>query len=279
MDAFDDVWREEHSRFVAQATRTVHDESAAEDIVQEAFRRLAAMPPDEVDDVGAWLSVVVRRLSLNHLRSAYVRREAVDFPVVPALSADADPLDQVTLDDEVRLALEVVLDRLTPAERTSFVLHDVFGFPFDAVAAIVGRTPAACRQLATRARRSIRTDAPHDGVAPAITAARHPMVVDRFIAACAGGDISELMAALDPSVDGHAELIGFGTIVDATGRPTVAQRLVGMFGPGTGARLVPVSVEGEPGVVVYVHDRLAALVRLDVEAELIRHLRAFVLAP
>jgi len=104
-------------------------------------------------------------------------------------------------------------------------------------------------------------------------------VVERFIAACAGGDIGALVAVLDPDVDGHAELLGFGPIVDASGRPTVAQRLVGLFGPGTGAHLVPVAVEGEAGVVAYLHGRLAALVRLQTENGLIRHMRAWVLPP
>src|SRR6476646_2030424 len=156
----DDAWRTYRARLVAQATRTLRDPAGAEDVVQEAFRRLSRVPLDEIEDVGGWLSVVVRRLSLNRLRSAYARHEGLvdvagDTDTVPL----ADPADRVTLDDEVQLALAVVLDRLSPAERTSFVLHDVFGFPFDAIAAVVGRTPAACRQLASRARRAIRSDA------------------------------------------------------------------------------------------------------------------------
>src|SRR5262245_43359017 len=158
---FEEAWRAYHVRLVAQAKRTLHDDGAAEDVVQEAFRRLGTVPLDEVDDVGGWLSVVVRRLCLNQLRTAYARHETVGEPTT--IVSDLDPLDRVTLDDEVQLALGLVLDRLTPAERTSFVLHDIFGFPFDAVGAIVGRTPAACRQLATRARRSIRTDAGRAG--------------------------------------------------------------------------------------------------------------------
>ncbi len=257
------------------------DAAAAEDVVQEAFRRLHGTPLDEIDDVGGWLAVVVRRSWRTRMRVAYIRHEVtgVDAPEF----FDADPLDRVTLDDEVQAALAVVLDALTPAERTAFVLHDVFGFPFDAVAAIVGRTPAAVRQLASRARRAIRPDRTSGVTRPAVTrradAPEHHVVVERFIAACAGGDINDLVAVLDPDVDGHAELIGFGPIVDERGRPAIAQRLLGLFGPGTEARLVPVSVEGEAGVVAYVRGRLAALVRLHSDEGRIRHLRAYVLPP
>jgi RNA polymerase sigma-70 factor, ECF subfamily len=171
-----------------------------------------------------------------------------------------------------------VLDALSPAERTAFVLHDVFGFPFDAVAAIVGRTPTAVRQLASRARRSVRRDAGRDVLAGAVSP-QHDLVVERFIAACEGGDIAALVAVLDPDIDGHAELIGGGTLVDAAGRPHVAQRLIGLFGPGSDAVLVPVSVEGEPAVVAYVRGQVAALVRLEEKNGVIHHLRAFVLPP
>src|SRR5689334_19911499 len=155
---FDVAWRTYRPRLVAQAARTLHDHAAAEDVVQEAFRRLSAVPVDEIADTGGWLSVVVRRLCLNRLHSAFARHEGPVGATFALDIAEADPADRVTLDDEVQLALAVVLDRLTPPERTAFVLHDVFGFPFGAVGAIVGRTPVACRQLASRARRSIRAE-------------------------------------------------------------------------------------------------------------------------
>jgi len=275
-DTFAEIWRDQHDRLVARATRMLGDAAAAEDVVQEAFRRLDATPLNEIDDVGGWMAVVVRRLCLTRMRAAYVRHEAigVEVPIV----ADVDPLDRVTLDDEVQAALAVVLDALTPAERTAFVLHDVFGFPFDAVAAIVGRSDAAVRQLASRARRAIRRDQLPPAAARPDTR-EHDVVVERFIAACAGGDIGALVAVLDPDVDGHAELLGFGPIADATGRPEVAQRLIGLFGPGTDSHLVPVTVEGDAGVVAYLHGRLAALVRLESDNGVIRHFRAWVLPP
>ena len=275
-DAFVEVWADQHDRLVARATRMLGDSAAAEDVVQEAFRRLSGTPLNEIDDVGGWLAVVVRRLCLTRMRTAYARHEAIGAEAVAV--SDSDPLDRVTLDDEVQAALAVVLDALTPAERTAFVLHDVFGFPFDAIATIVGRTPAAVRQLASRARRAIRRDG-LPTASPRPTTEEHDIVVERFIAACAGGDIGALVAVLDPDVDGHAELLGFGPIADETGRPAVAQRLIGLFGPGSDARLVPVTVEGEPGVVAYVRGRLAALVRLQSSDGVIRNLRAWVLPP
>ena len=277
-DTFAEVWAEQHDRLVARATRMLGDAAAAEDVVQEAFRRLFATPMDEIDDVGGWLAVVVRRLCLTRMRTAYARHEAVGIEAPIVADAAADPLDRVTLDDEVQAALAVVLDALTPAERTAFVLHDVFGFPFDAISAIVGRTPGAVRQLASRARRAIRRDQ-LPTISPRTAAPEHDVVVARFIAACAGGDIAALVAVLDPDVDGHAELLGFGPIADVTGRPAVAQRLLGLFGPGSDSYMVPVTVEGEAGVVAYVRGRLAALVRLQSDGGVIRHLRAWVLPP
>jgi RNA polymerase sigma-70 factor (ECF subfamily) len=134
------------------------------------------------------------------------------------------------------------------------------------------------RQLASRARRSIRADIAHD-VPVAAKPTGHAVVVERFIAACRGGDIADLLAVLDPQVDGHAELIGFGAIADENSRPAIAQRLIGLFGPGTDSVLVPVTIEGDDGVVVYAHGRVAAVVRFDHDGTAIRHLRAFVLPP
>src|SRR5690606_16803167 len=156
-DRFARAWLDDRRYVLTLATRMLGDATAADDVVQEAYSRLAQADLDAIDNVRAWLVVVVRRLCLDRLRSAHARREtaagtAFTDDVHPASApAAADPADRVPLDDEVQLALAVVLDRLTPAERAVVVLHDVFGYPFDAVAGIVGRTPAACRQLASRA--------------------------------------------------------------------------------------------------------------------------------
>src|SRR4051794_11306202 len=225
---FDGVWREDRGRMLALARRTLGDGAEAEDVVQEAFSRLARVDLDELQDVGGWLAVVVRRLCLDRIRSAHFRHESVTLGSLPdgviSLPPElaGDPADRITLDDQVQLALAVVLDRLSPAERTAFVLHDIFGFPYAAVGEIVGRSTTACRQLASRARRAIRegADVRHEEVRRTdIEDAQHRAVSERFIEACAGGDISVLMEVLDPDVVGEATLFGFGPLVASAGRP------------------------------------------------------------
>jgi RNA polymerase sigma-70 factor (ECF subfamily) len=277
-----EAWREHRSYLVAMASRMLRGRADAADVVQEAFVRLSRVDVDEVDELRGWLMVVVRHLCLDLMGSAHSRRDSV-----PGWLADGstpllgrqptDPADQVTLDDEVQLALALVLDRLTPAERTAFVLHDVFGFPFDAVGDLVGRTPAGCRQLASRARASIRTGARPGRSAIEVTQQR--ILAERFIAACAGGDIGELMVVLDPDVVGVATLEGHGPFVRLEGREAVARRIFQLFGPGTDRMLVPVPVEGTPGVVALEHGRVIAVFRLDERAGTIHHLEGFVRRP
>jgi len=142
---FDAVWRADRGRMIALARRMLGDSAEAEDVVQEAFGRLARVDLDEIDDVQGWLAVVVRRLCLDRIRSARFRHESVtlsslpDGVIVLPPELAADPADRITLDDQVQVALAVLLDRLSPAERTAFVLHDIFGFPYAAVGEIVGR--------------------------------------------------------------------------------------------------------------------------------------------
>ena len=278
----DDVWRNERAYLLGCASRMLHGGAEAEDVVQEAFGRLPRVDVDEIDDLRGWLMVVVRRICLDHLSSAHARRESAPGWLadgdVPLLGQEpGDPADRVTLDDEVQLALALVLDRLTPAERTAFVLHDVFGFPFDAVGEIVGRTPTACRQLASRARRSIRTGERRGQTDDEIT--RHQILTERFIAACAGGDITELIAVLDPDVVGEATLEGVGPFVRLEGRPAVAKRIFELFGPGTSRQLLPVPVENTPGIVAFDHGRVIAVFRLDEKGGVVHHLRGFVRRP
>jgi RNA polymerase sigma-70 factor, ECF subfamily len=275
----DDAWRNERAYLLGLATRMLHGRSDAEDLVQEAFSRLARTNVDEIDDLRGWLIVVVRRLCLDYLYSAHTRREST-----PGWLADdgtqalgqppGDPADRVTLDDQVQLALAVVLDRLTPAERTAFVLHDVFGFPFDAVGELVGRTPAACRQLASRARRSIRADAHPAHADVEITS--QSLLTERFIAACAGGDITELMALLDPAVDGEATLIGHGPLPHVEGQSAVAKRILEFFGPRTNRLLIPLPVESASGIAAFDHGRVLAVVKLDAKDGVVHHLHAIV---
>ena len=285
---FDVVWRDDRDRMLGLARRMLGDATEAEDVVQDAFGRLARVDLDELQDVQGWLAVVVRRLCLDRIRSARFRHESTTLSSLPdgviSLPPElaGDPADRVTLDDQVQLALAVVLDRLSPAERTAFVLHDIFGFPYAAVGETVGRSTVACRQLASRARRAIRegSDQRQDDVSRAdIEDEQHRAVSERFIEACSGGDISALMQVLDPDVVGEATIFGFGRLLTSAGRPVIAQRLLGLFGPGTESVLIPMTVERQAGVIAFVHRRVAAVVRFETENGLIRDIRALVLPP
>lgn len=145
------AWAADRRYLLAVAAGILRRQDDAEDVVQEAFARLAAASPDAIEDVRGWLVVVTRRQCLDRLDLAESRRTTATAEPPEAPDGREDPADRVMLHDEVRRAISVVIGRLSPAERTSFILHDVFGFPFDAVAGLVGRTPAACRQLARRA--------------------------------------------------------------------------------------------------------------------------------
>ncbi|MFW6691633.1 RNA polymerase sigma factor SigJ [Streptomyces sp. MAR4 CNX-425] len=172
----------------------------AEDCVQEAWLRLRRLDdPGTVRDLTAWLTTTVSRLALDALSSARARREQYVGTWLPEpLVADDshDPADRVTLDESVSMALLVVLERLSPAERTAFVLHDVFSVPFPEIAEVVGRSAAAVRQLASRARRQVEDGRPRT---PA-TEAEQRELVDAFTAACQDGDLPGLIALLDPDV-------------------------------------------------------------------------------
>ena len=186
-----------HLRGVAY--RMLGSLTEADDAVQEAWLRLSRADTSDVDNLRAWLTTVVGRICLNLLRSRKTRRETslethLPDPVVSP-TAGMDPEQEALLGDSVGLALLVVLDSLTPAERVAFVLHDVFAVPFDDVAPIVGRTPAAARQLASRARRRVR-GAP----VPDVDLDGQWEVVDAFLAASRAGDFERLLAVLDPDV-------------------------------------------------------------------------------
>jgi len=183
----------------AVAYRMLGSLSEAEDAVQEAWIRLSRTDAAEIDNVRAWLTTVVGRVCLNLLRSRRTRREApletrVADPIVSPTQG-SDPEHEALLADSIGLALLAVLEALNPAERVAFVLHDVFGMPFDDIAAIVGRSPAATRQLASRGRRRVR-------VAPVPDADLEDQwsVVDAFLAASRDGDFGRLLAVLDPEV-------------------------------------------------------------------------------
>src|SRR5438105_11489106 len=184
----------------AVAYRMLGSVSEAEDAVQEAWLRLNRSDADGLANIGGWLTTVVGRVCLDMLRARRSRREDyagswLPEPIV-TIDPDADPEQEALLADSVGLALLVVLETLTPAERLAFVLHDMFDVPFDELAPIVGRTPAATRQLASRARRRVRGLAP----LPDPDIARQREVVDAFLAASRAGDFAALLSVLDPNV-------------------------------------------------------------------------------
>jgi len=196
-----------HDRFEAQrprlrsvAYRMLGSVADADDAVQEAWLRLDRTDPTEIDNLEAWLTTVTARVCLNALRTRQRRREVpVDVHVPEPVVSPAGglgPEDEALLADSVGLALMVVLDSLAPAERVAFVLHDLFAVPFEEVADLLDRTPAAARQLASRARRRVRGGAP----APDPDLARQREVVDAFFAAARNGDLDGLIAVLDPEV-------------------------------------------------------------------------------
>ncbi|WP_309110890.1 sigma-70 family RNA polymerase sigma factor [Saccharothrix sp.] len=179
----------------AVAYRALGSMSEAEDAVQEAWLRLQRSDASGIANLGGWLTTVVGRVCLDMLRSRSSRREDPLDDHLPEAVTDDDPEHEAVVADSVGLALLVVLETLTPAERLAFVLHDLFGVAFEEIAPIVGRTPAAARQLAGRARRRVRTGAP----APD-DLSRQREVVDAFMAAARGGDFDALLAVLDPDV-------------------------------------------------------------------------------
>lgn len=183
-------------RLLRLAYSELGDLGEAEDVVQEAWLRLERVRAEEIENLDGWLTTVVGRLALDRLRSARVRREAYVGPWLPEPLVSDDPADRVTLDESVSYALLTVLEQLAPAERTAFLLHDVFDMPFGEVAEVVGRTPEAVRQLASRARRHVKCERPR------FVASRdeHDRVVRAFARAAAEGNLEGLVTVLDPDV-------------------------------------------------------------------------------
>jgi RNA polymerase sigma-70 factor (ECF subfamily) len=248
---------EEHrTRLRAVAYRMLGSISEADDAVQDAWLRLSRADAGRIDNLGGWLTTVVARASLDMLRARASRREAPMDPHVPdpvvTLEPDADPEHRAELADSVGLAVLVVLETLTPAERLAFVLHDMFAMPFEEIAPIVGRSPTAARQLASRARRRVR-GAP---TASAPDLARHRRVVDAFVAASRDGDFETLLAILDPDVvlrlDRGAAPAGASRVV--RGASDVVE--LGFRFSGDGWVAQPAVVNGAAGLVV-THDRRA----------------------
>jgi RNA polymerase sigma factor (sigma-70 family) len=238
----------------AIAFRMLTSHADADDAIQEAWLRLARTGGQSIEDLRGWLTTVTGRICLDVLRRRGVRAEQpleIRVGMLPREAAGdsrIDPEEEALLSDSVGLALYVVMDALTPAERVSFVLHDVFEVPFDAIAAILGRSTAATKMLASRARGRVRLGTP----ATAADAASRE-VVDAFVAAVGRGDIAGLLAVLAPEVELRARGPE-GTIVvrgagEVAGRATMAAR------PRPDARAHPAVIDGIPGILVMVSGR------------------------
>src|SRR6266540_3860908 len=245
------------ARLRAVAYRMLGSLTEAEDAVQEAWLRLSRQDAGRIENLDAWLTTVVARVCLNMLRKAR-REEPLDGHVPdPIVSAEGgiDPEEEALLADSVGLALLVVLDTLPPAERLAFVLHDMFDVPFEEIGPVVGRSPVAARQLASRARRHIKGAAP----VPDADLTRQREVVEAFLAAARDGDFEALVAVLDPDVvlraDAGAVPAGASRVV--RGAEAVAQQALAFAGLGPFAR--PALVNGAAGIVAAPGGRLAAV--------------------
>jgi RNA polymerase sigma factor (sigma-70 family) len=231
-------------RLRAVAYRMLGSTGEADDAVQETWIRLSRSNSREIDNLEAWLVTVVGRVALNMLRSRRTRGEQplderLPDPIVD--SADGvDPEHEALLADSVGMALLVVLETLTPAERLAYVLHDMFSVPFDQIGAILDRSPEAARQLASRGRRRIRGVDP----TPDVDAAAQQEVVEAFLAAARDGDFDALVAVLDPDVVVREDT-GTGTLVEVRGAENVARRARSVSKLGLVAR--PALVNGAPG--------------------------------
>jgi len=267
-----DAWRSHHPYLVNLAYQMLGDVGDAEDVAQEAFLRLSRTAPGEIEDVRAWLTTVAGRLCLDLVRSARARREqpTEQDAMPPLASSEPDPADRVTLDDEVSSALLRVLRQLSPGERVAFILHDVFGVPFESIAETVGRPVGTCRQLARRARAKV---AGTDVRADDIEATDHQRVTEKFITACAGGDVQALAAVLDPTVWGVGTVLGDPPIPPIVnhGPQRVAENLMLYLGPGTTVVAGPL---GQPVLLAFAHRQLFAVVVLTIRDGLVAKIEA-----
>jgi RNA polymerase sigma factor (sigma-70 family) len=227
----------------AVAYRVLGSASEADDAVQEAWLRFSRSGAGEVENLGGWLTTIVARVSLNMLQSRRLRREdPIDPGIDQADAGGTDPEHEAVLADSVGLALLVVLDTLTPAERLAFVLHDMFAMPFDEIAPIVERSPAAARQLASRARRRVQ----QADVPPEAEATRRREIVGAFLAASRGGDFDALLAMLDPDIVLRADAVAAQMGASSEVRGAVA--VAGTFS-GRAAAARTALIDGIPGMM------------------------------
>jgi RNA polymerase sigma-70 factor (ECF subfamily) len=255
-------FQEHRPRLRAVAYRILGSTSEADDAVQETWIRLSRADADEIDNLEAWFVTAVGRVALNMLRSRKTRREEpfdahLPDPIVDRADG-VDPAHEALLADSVGLALLVVLETLTPAERLAYVLHDMFSVPFDDIGAILERSPDAARQLASRGRRRIRGAQ----TTPAADAAAQQEVVEAFLAAARDGDFDALLAVLDPDVVVREDS-GSGTIAEIRGAENVARRAKSFSQLGLVAR--PALVNGGAGWVSLLDGQVYAIAGITVQ--------------
>ncbi|HEY7175561.1 MAG TPA: sigma-70 family RNA polymerase sigma factor, partial [Micromonosporaceae bacterium] len=254
-----DRFEEHRDHLHAVAYRMLGSLSEADDAVQDTWLRMSRAGTEDVENLGGWLTTIVARVCLNMLRTRNQRREeSLEIHVPDPLINEAgafEPEQEAVLADSVGLALLVVLDTLSPAERLAFVLHDMFDLPFEDIAPMVGRTPTAARQLASRARRRVKgANVP----SPDADLARQREIVDAFFAAARGGDFDALVTVLDPDVVLRIDA-GAAHLADSMvlrGAANVAnQTMRGLRGALKVVYLQPALVNGAAGVVVTMHGR------------------------
>jgi RNA polymerase sigma factor (sigma-70 family) len=278
----------ERRQLMNLAYRLLGSLADAEDVVQETYARWYAMSPQRqqaIESPGAWLTKVASRICLDQLRSARVRRERYVGEWIPEPVPDrtewisgrsgggatADPADRVTLDESINMAFLVVLESMTPAERVAFILHDVFRYPFAEVAEIVGRTPAACRQLASSARRRIRASQ-----LPATPTAQRAGIVREFKEAWEAKDIDALIRLLDPEATSIADSGGLvpAQLHPIEGAEPIARAMVEIAGRVPNLTILERTVNGQPGLVVQLDGVTVTVIAFDIAGDRIKHLWA-----
>ncbi|WP_179468586.1 sigma-70 family RNA polymerase sigma factor [Mycolicibacterium vinylchloridicum] len=257
-DQLHDGFEAERPRLQRIAARILGDADAAQDVVQQAWLRLHATE-ETIDNLAGWLTTVTSRLCLDRLRA----RTPIPTESIELDTTAPDPADDVVLADTVGIALHVVLDRLTPAERVAFVLHDSFGVDFDVIASMLDTSTVAARKLASRARAKVRMAAPEDALADW-------EVVDAFMTAAREGDFARLLQLLAPDVSVSADAAAsmLGTPAHMEGRDDVAN-----FFNGAAAAAFPVFVEGRPGSAWIHRGEVKVAFDFTIEAGRVRHLR------
>ncbi|MGN6198720.1 sigma-70 family RNA polymerase sigma factor [Humibacter sp.] len=256
------------------AYRMLGSDAEADDAVQETWLRLSRTGGDDIDNLGGWLTTAASRVCLNLLRSRATRgeteyEETLPDPVVEPVHPAGDPEASAQLSDAVETALLLVLDRLSPAERVAFVLHDTFDVPFEQIGELLERSPEAVRQLASRARRRVRAD---DGASDVAAGSRGHRLVDAFFAAAREGDFDRLVAVLAPDATLRVE-DGVSATLIVRGGSQIASRAMMFANPR--AVVQPVLIDGLPGVLVTVQGRPVSLMAFRVDGSRVLGIDAY----